>query len=59
VNIDSFGLFYTCNSWSAEVLGEITSIKAIKKNNTYRSKSIFNFFEQEIKSGNSCVRKFE
>lgn len=56
---DYYGIFYTCNSWSAEILGEVESLKEIESAHIYRSEAIFQFIEQEIKDANSCVKKFE
>jgi len=58
-SISYFGLFHTCNSWTAEVLGEIGEMNTIRETSIYRSEPIFEFIENEIKKGNSCVRKFE
>jgi Protein of unknown function (DUF2459) len=57
-NSSYYGLFNTCNSWTAEVLGKIKSLKSIKDIGVFRSESIFQFFKQEIKNGNSCIKKF-
>jgi len=58
-DINYFGLSYTCNSWTAEVLGEIKLLQAIKNRQIYRSEAIFDFIEQEMKKGRSCIRKYE
>lgn len=58
-SISYFGMFHTCNSWTAGLLGEIETIKSIRDSWIFRSEPIFEFLEQEIKIGNACVRKFE
>jgi hypothetical protein len=58
-DINYFGIIYTCNSWSAEVLGKIKTLNAINNRHIYRSEAIFNFLEQETKQGNSCIRKYQ
>jgi len=58
-SISYFGMFNTCNSWTASVLGEVETLKAINNQRIYRSEPIFEFLEQEITQGNACVRKFE
>lgn len=58
-SISYFGLFKTCNSWTADVLGEVEILKSIKNSPIYLSEPIFEFLEQEIKMGNTCVRKLE
>ncbi|MFK8011680.1 MAG: DUF2459 domain-containing protein [Marinicellaceae bacterium] len=57
-NKSYFGLINTCNTWTAEVLAKIEGIKHLNQQRIYRSQPIFDFLENEIAQGNSCVKKY-
>ena len=53
-----YGAFQTCNTYTAQLLGEIESIKSFKNTLVFRSDTIFKFLIEQNKKGNKCVQIF-